>query len=143
VVAILFVLTGVQRLVPALALDVTRVLGAPTMVIGLLVAGCQISKLGRKALRFDGWNIAIGVIRNLLVPGLMFLVALALRGRLPTESLMVFCIVAATPGSINSVNLAFKYESDPRLAAEGVIFTHLFALVTMIGFMVLMERFIM
>lgn len=143
IAAILSVVTGLNRHIPALITDTMHIIGQPTMLIGQMVAGCQIYKLGFKALKFDGWNALVGLVRNLLIPGLMFLVALTLRGWMSPEALAVFCIVAITPASVNSVTLAMKYRSSAGLAAEGVVFTHLLAIGTMLGFVALIERFIL
>lgn len=143
VAAILCVFSGINRFIPQLILDVLHLCGQPTMLLGLLIAGTQIYKLGRKALKFNRWNILVGLIRNILVPGLMLCLALLLKGRLTREALTIFMLISMTPASVNSVTLALKYDSSPNLAAEGVIFTHLLAVASMLGFVVLVEMFVM
>ncbi len=137
---VVFVFTGSNRLVPDLANEVLKVLGQPTMIIGMMVAGTQIYKLGLKALKFDAWNIQIGIVRNILVPGLMLGFALLLKGHMSHEVLVMFMLVAVTPASVNSVTLAMKYNSAANLAAEGVIFTHILAIFTMVGYIALVEK---
>lgn len=137
--SILFVLTGVNRSIPGLITDVMRLVGQPTLFFGLFIAGTQIYKLGAKALKFDVWNILVGLLRNIVVPGLMLCLALALRGVVGDDALVIFLIVAVTPASVNSVTLAVKYNSAPNLAAEGVLFTHLLAIGTMLGYVALIE----
>lgn len=137
--AILCVMTGINRYLPTLVTDVMTKAGEPTLFFGLMVAGTQIHKLGFKALRFDGWNILVGLTRNIVVPGIMLCLMLLLRGHVAAEGLVVLGLVSITPASINSVMLAIKYKSSPKLAAEGVIFTHLLAIFTMIGYVYLIE----
>ncbi|HOV38246.1 MAG TPA: AEC family transporter, partial [Spirochaetales bacterium] len=103
----------------------------------LFVAGTRIYELGFRALRLDGWNILCGSIRLLLVPALMLLLSLVLRPFLSEETLAIFMLVSMTPGSVNSVTMAFKYNVDPQHAAEGVVFTHVFGLLTMTVFVLL------
>jgi predicted permease len=142
VAAVFFVLTGLNRFIPPLLSDAMTIVGQPTLLFGLLIAGTQIYKLGRNALKFDGWNIWVGLVRNILVPGILFGLALMLRGRISREALIVFMCVNITPAGVNSVTLAMKYKTAPHLAAEGVVFTHLLAVGTMMGYVVLIERFL-
>ncbi|MDR1519414.1 MAG: AEC family transporter [Planctomycetota bacterium] len=137
--AIFCVLSGAGRLIPRLFLDVLATIGQPTLVLGMIVAGAQIYKLGRRALRFDLWNIATGLLRNLAIPAAMLGIALLFRGRLTREALVLFTLVGATPASINSIPMAMKYGSDPELAAQGVIFTHLLGIFTMAMFISLIR----
>lgn len=141
--AILCVLCGVNRLIPSLVTDVMAKAGEPTLFFGLLIAGTQIHKLGFKALRFDGWNILVGLTRNIVVPALMLLLMLPLRGHISGEGLVIIGLVSITPASINSVMLAMKYGASSKLTAEGVIFTHLLAIFTMVGYVYLIEALYM
>lgn len=140
VAAALFVLTGLGGRIPGLILNTLHTIGQPTLLLGLVIAGTQIYKLGFRALRFDTWNILVGLVRNILVPALMLAVALALRGYMTREALTVFMLVAITPASVNSVTLAMRHERSAGLAAEGVIFTHLLAVFTMLGYVALIEK---
>ena len=142
VAGVFFVLTGLYRFIPSLLLDALQVIGQPTLLFGLMIAGTQIYKLGPSALKFDLWNILVGLVRNILVPGVLFGLALLLRGRIGREALIIFMLVNTTPASVNSVTLAMKYDSAPHLAAEGVIFTHLLAVGTMLGYVMLIERYL-
>ncbi len=136
------VLTGLNRFVPPFALDVGNTIGNPTLPLGLLIAGTQISRLGAKALKFDLWNILVGATRNLLLPAIAFGASLILRGYLTKEALIVFMLVAIAPASVNSITLALRYESSPELASEGVLFTHLLAGPSMVLFMYLVDRYL-
>lgn len=136
---VLFVFAGINRYIPALVLDFLAVAGQPTMIIGMMVAGGKICQLGFQALRFDAWNLQVGLIRNILVPALMLGAALLLKGTFSHEVLIMFMLVAVTPSSVNSVTMTIKYGSSPRLAAEGVIFTHLLAIITMPVFIALTD----
>jgi predicted permease len=112
------------------------------MLLGLLIAGTQIYKLGRGALKFNGWNMLVGLTRNILVPGILFALAMLLRNSLSRETLTIFMVVGVTPASVNSVTLALKFNVAPNLAAEGVVFTHVLGIGTMIGFITLVEQFL-
>ncbi len=142
VVAIVFVFTGLNRYVPRILNDGLAVLGQPTLLFGLLMAGTQIYKLGWKALKFDAWNISVALLRNFLVPGVLFLAALLLRGRLSRETLVIFMVIGSTPVSVNSITLAFKYKSSPELAAEGVLMTHIVAVVSMTAYVSLIKLYL-
>jgi predicted permease len=141
IAAIPCVLFGLGAYIPALFTDALTVIGGPTMFLGLLIAGTQIYKLGWGALKCDGWNILVGLARNILVPGALFALALLLRGLLSRETLVIFMVVGVTPASVNSVTLALKFNVAPNLAAEGVVFTHVLGAGTMIGFILLVEKF--
>ena len=139
---VFFVLTGLNKYIPSLISDCLITVGQPTMLFGLMIAGTQIYKLGKKALKFDAWNIVVGLSRNILIPAILFALALPLRGIVSSEALTIFLIASITPASVNSVTLAMKYNSAANLAAEGVIFTHILSIITMVGFVVLIEYFI-
>ncbi len=137
ILAIFFVLMGWNRSIPPLIAESAAVLGQPTLFMGLFVAGARIYELGFRALKLDKWNLLCGSIRILVVPALALLVALSLKGTLPPETLVIFMLVSITPASVNSVTMAFKYDVDPKHAAEGVVFTHVFGLATMTFFVLL------
>lgn len=136
---IVFALAGWGRFIPDLIMRSIQLAGQPTLFLGLMVAGFQIYKLGRQALKFDTWNILVGLLRNIALPALMLLLALALRGHIGRDSLTVFMLISVTPASVNSVTMALKFNSSPRLAAEGVLFTHVLAIGTMLGYVALTE----
>jgi hypothetical protein len=141
-VATVFVLSGINKLIPQLVLDVFATVGQPTLLLGLIIAGTQISKLGFKAVKFDQWNLLVGLVRNILVPAAVFAVCLLLKNVLPREAIIITMLVAISPASVNSIPLAMRYGSSPVLAAEGVLFTHLLAAPTMLGFIYLIDRFL-
>ena len=134
------VLSGVNVLIPRLVFDVFAAVGQPTLLLGFLVAGAQIGKLGLKALKFDRWNILVGLVRNILVPAVVLAACLPLVGLIPREAIVITMLVAISPASVNSITLALRFGSSPTLAAEGVLFTHLLAAPTMIGFIYLINR---
>jgi len=142
ILAIVFVLMGWNRSIPPLIAESTAVLGQPTLFMGLFVAGARIYELGFRALKLDKWNLLCGSIRILVVPALALLVALSLKGILPPETLVIFMLVSITPASVNSVTMAFKYDVDPKHAAEGVVFTHVFGLATMTFFVLLIVHYL-
>ena len=143
VAGIFCVLSGFSRFIPRLVIDVIVTLGEPTLFLGLFIAGTQIYKLGRKALRFNGWNILVGLSRNILIPAILFAFAFLLRNAISKESLVIFMIVSITPANVTTISLALKFDAPAELAAEGVVFTHALGIVTMIGFIMLIEKFLL
>jgi predicted permease len=139
------VLGGLNRLIPQLGFDLLSTLGAPTVPVAMLVVGSRIYKLGRGALRFDEWNCLLGLWRLIVIPGVLLLIALLL-GRyfeFSRQTLVLFMLVNVMPVSVNSVSLALRFKSDPSLAAQGVVFTHLFALLTLPVSVLLIEHFLL
>lgn len=143
ILAVVFVLTGVNARIPRLILDVFATVGGPTLLLGFVIAGAQISKLGVKALKLDRWNILVGLVRNILVPAAVFALCLLLKGTVSREAIVITMLVAIAPASVNSIPLALRYGSSTTLAAEGVLFTHLLAAPTMLGFIYLIELFLL
>jgi predicted permease len=135
------VLAKAGGLIPRLAIDVLATIGGPTLFIGLFIAGTQIYKLGGRALRFNGWNILTALLRNIVIPGLLFGLGFLLKGSISREALVIFMIASITPANVNSVTMAMKFGSAANLAAEGVVITHVFGIFTMMGFIMLIERF--
>jgi predicted permease len=132
--AIFCVLTDSGRFIPGVVMEVLHTAGQPTLILGMTVAGARIYGLGRRALSFDSWNLLTGLLRNILIPAVMLGVACLLRGWVEREALVMFILVSVAPASINSIPMAIKYGAAPELAAQGVVFTHLLAVFTMVVF---------
>jgi predicted permease len=135
------VLLDAGALIPRLVVDVLTTIGGPTLFIGLFIAGTQICRLGSRALRFNGWNVLTGLLRIVLIPGVLFGLGFFLRDFLSREALIIFLVSSITPANVTSVILAMKFGSSAELAAEGVVFTHVFGIASMVGFIMLIERF--
>lgn len=142
IAAIIVTLLRLGHLVPNAVRDALAVSGQPTLLIGLLIAGSRIHALGRNALKFDSWNLTVGILRNAALPAVFFFLALILRGTLSHEALVIFMLIAVAPASVNSITLALRYGLSPNPAAEGVLFTHLFSLLTIPPFIFLIDRFL-
>ncbi len=142
VLAIILVMTGTQHAVPQLAWDLLDTLGTPTVPIALILAGARIYGLGFGALRFDRWNISLGFIRLIIVPALIFGLCWWLKWQLgvANEVIIIHMLVAVMPVSINSVSMTMAYKRSPDLAAQGVVFTHLFSIATISAWMVLVQK---
>ena len=136
---ILFVVFGIK--LPPLVSSVFDTMGAPTTLIAMIVAGNRIYKLGIKVLKFDVWNIALGLIRLILVPALLFIPAYFLRPYIDVEVLGIFMIVNVMPVSVNSISLAKRYGVKAGPAAEGLVFTHLFGIGTMAVYLYFIKMF--
>jgi predicted permease len=142
-IAVGFVLTGLNKMLPSLVLDVFFTVGQPTLLLGLIIAGTQISKLGMKAVKFDRWNLLVGLVRNILVPAVVLALCLLLKGVVSREAIIITMLVAVAPASVNSIPMTLRFGSSPVLAAEGVLFTHLLAAPTMTGFIYLIDAFLL
>ena len=140
--SVFLVLTKLNTLIPHLIFEVSEEIGKSTLFLGLVIAGTQISKLGKRALKFDRWNIQVGLVRNIAAPAVLFVFCLLFKQYLPHEAMIILLLISIAPASVNSITLALRYDSAPELAAEGVLFTHLLALPTMIGFMFLFDGFL-
>lgn len=141
VVAVAVVLAGWSPHVPGLVLDISQVLGAPTVPLGIMLAGARIYSLGFKALKFDEWNISLAALRLLAVPAAVFGLALLLkRLGIPDPSILIISLVALMPTSVISVSLAVAYDVEPDRAAEGVMFTHLFSIATVTAGVILIQQ---
>ncbi|MBN1647798.1 MAG: AEC family transporter [Spirochaetales bacterium] len=138
---IIIVLTGLNNHMPGMVLSFFDTLGAPTMVIAMLVAGSRIYVLGFKSFKLNKWNISLGLIRLVLVPGLLFFAAILLRPYVSDQILIVFMLVNVVPVSVNSIALAKRYNSSPELAAQGIVFTHVFGILTMSAFIALIQLY--
>jgi malate permease and related proteins len=139
VIAVVVVLSGVRDILPSAAGPVfasvgeaLSVFGRAALPVAMIVAGSRIAGMGRGALCFDGWNIRLILLRLVLVPGILFLIGVGLKyiGCFSRESLIIFMLVNAMPVSINSISLSQRFNRSSDLAAQGVVMTHLFALIT-------------
>ncbi|MBN2509204.1 MAG: AEC family transporter [Spirochaetales bacterium] len=140
VAGITAVLTGISTRIPAFAMTMIGTIEKPILVVAMLIAGSRIYILGLKALKFDWWNIQIGLVRLVLVPAVLLAVTVLLKPYVKPDILIIFMLVNTMPASLFSISLAHKYHSSPELAAEGVVFTHVFGLITMPVFIFLIQK---
>jgi predicted permease len=136
--SILLVVSGLNRQVPALVYETAGTLGAPTVAVSMMLVGTRIYRLGRHALVFNRWNISLGLLRLVAVPALIVASGVLLRrfGHLDNDSLFIFLLVGMMPASLSSVSLAMAYKSSPDLAAQSIVFSHVFSLATITLFLV-------
>lgn len=143
---IIIVLSGVKEHTPEafnkflyLVLDTV---GKPTMAVAMIVAGVEIYKLGFRSLRFDRWNIVLGIMRLLVIPLILFAAAFGLRALgVAREITFIFVLVGIMPVSINSISLSIRFGASAERAAEAAVFTHLFGIATIAVFMTAIQRF--
>lgn len=144
VLAIVIALAGVAKHTPRLLLDAAETLGAPTVPLGIMLAGARIYTLGFRAMKFNAWNISLAVIRLIIVPAIMFVVAWVMKLlHCSDESILITLLVALMPTSVVAVSLAISYKVSPDLAAEGVIFTHVFSIVTVTAGIFLIQQLLL
>lgn len=134
---ILFVITGLADIVPKGAVDIFQILGNCTIPVAMIIAGGQIASLGREALKFDKWNMQLGFVRLIAVPVLLMVPSYFLMKytSISREMLIIFMLVNLAPVSVNSVSMAIRFKADADLTAEGVVFTHIFSIFTMMFFL--------
>jgi malate permease and related proteins len=142
--SIIIVLLDLNKYIPKTAFDVLETLGNPTITIAMMIAGARIYSLGLKALKFNFWNVSLGFLRLILIPGILFGIGFLLKYlfHISNEVMIIFMLVNFMPVSINSVGMALNYKSSPDLAAEGVVFTHLFSIITVTAYIILMQTFL-
>ncbi len=144
ILAILTVLLKINAHIPKLIFNVLDVMGKPTVPVAMIIAGASIYKLGKNALKFNTWNISLGLLRLIIIPGLLFILTYFLKVyfNLPRETIIIFMLVNIMPVSINSISLAIRFKSSPDLAAQAVVFTHLFALLTIPIYIIMIEKWL-
>lgn len=145
VLAILVVLAGANKYIPSLAFSILNTIGGATLPVAMIIAGVNIYRLGRNALKFDVWNVSLGIVRLVVIPVVLLVFSLFLKNycNFSRDFLLIFNLVNIMPVSINSVVLSIRFKSSPQLAAEGVVFTHLFCLLTLPVYLVLIQRWIL
>jgi predicted permease len=145
VLAIIIVLTGLNNFIPKIGFDIFETLGSPTIPIAMIIAGGRIYSLGLNALKFNFWNISLGVLRLIIIPSILLSLSFLLKYlfNLSNDVLTIFMLVNIMPVSINSISMALSYKTSPDLASQGVIFTHIFSIITIPVFIVLMENILL
>jgi malate permease and related proteins len=143
IAAVIIVIFGFNKFIPAVVNDVFKTIGSPTLPVSMIVAGAQIYKLGKNALKFDLFNILIGVNRLILIPGILFLLSLFLKNYFSKEIIGIFMIVNVMPVSIISVSMAIRYGSDPELASQNIVSNHILSMITIPVFIILIKFFLM
>jgi len=97
-------------------------MGDPTLAIAMIVVGAQIYKLGKDAIKFNLNNILIAFNRLILIPFVLFLFSYLIKDYFSKEIIGIFMIVNVMPVSVISVSMAIRYNSDPDLAAQNILF---------------------
>lgn len=121
---------------PDLVLKTVRDIGRCGTPVALIVMG-GLFNFG--AIRSNRKAISVGVLtRLLIVPALMIPISLALGFRGPAM-VGLMCIFIA-PCATTSFNLASAMDSDADLAAQLVVFTSLFSLLTIFCWIFLLTR---
>jgi malate permease and related proteins len=141
IVAVIFVLSGLNKFIPNIVKDLSDSIGKPTVIISMIVAGAQIYKLGAKAIKFDLWNISLGVIRLIIVPVILLFLSIILNSKfnVSKDTLLIFMLVNIMPVSIVSVSFALKFNTAPECASQSVVFTHLFSVLTIPVFIYIIQ----
>jgi len=140
-IAIIITLSGLNKFIPKIAEETFKTMGTPTLAVSMIVVGAKIYNLGKEAFKFDLYNVLIGVNRLLIIPGILFLIALLLKNYFPKEVLGIFMLVNVMPVSIISVSMALRFNSDANLAAQNIVSNHLISIFTIPAFIVLIKIF--
>lgn len=141
VLGVITVFTGLNNQIPEFAISIIDVLSKPLLAVAMLITGSRIYVLGLKSLKFNLWNFNLGIIRLVIVPGLLFLLAIVLRPYINDEILIIFMLVNVMPVSLNSISMAHRYNTSTELAAQGIVFTHLFGIISMAVYITLIQGF--
>ena len=93
------------------------------------------------SLKFDRWNMGLIVVRLILVPLILFIVAwlLYVYCGVSRDIILVFSIVNLMPVSLNSVSMTIRFKSSPELAAQGIVSTTLVSSITIVAFLILFK----
>jgi len=102
-------------------------IGGATIPIAMIVAGSRMAGLRGQHL-FSRLQISVGLLRLVIIPA----AAIGLIVLLPllTDVQRILCLVAIMPSAITSVVLSELYRADSEFAASSVLITHLFSLLT-------------
>jgi len=108
-------------------LQVLDVFGRGTVPLAMMVAGSRMAELKPDHLRQFS-QLSVVFLRLILIPvctlGLLQLLPL------PVNTRQIIAIVAIMPSSVASVMLSDLYGADREFAATSVLMTHLFSLIT-------------
>jgi hypothetical protein len=120
-------------LAPDLLVDLSRVLVVALLPLGFFAVGTALAEEAKEgALRvpppLTAPVAAATLVRLVLAPGLLYLLALALID-LPAT----FLLLAAMPCGINTMTVAHAYGLDLRLTAETLTWTTLIALLVVLA----------
>ena len=105
----------------------TKLFGAGTVAIAMIVAGSRMMELNCKSL-FRGLQLFVVSMRLLVVPA----ICLAAIYLLPfdKEARNILAILAVMPSSVASVALSDFFSADTETAAASVLLTHLIGILT-------------
>lgn len=142
-IATIITLLGINKFIPKLLFDAVKTIGDPTLVIAMIIAGAQVYKLGRDAIKFNLYNILMAFNRLILIPFVLFILSYLLKDYFSKEIIVIFMIVNVMPVSVISVSMAIRYNSDPDLAAQHVVSNHLISIITIPVYIMLIKYFLM
>ncbi len=108
-------------------LNIVSLMGNATIPVALFIAGAKMGEVEYKNL-FDYKSLFLSFLRLVLIP--LTSIFLFYIFSFPSEIKKVLIVVAIMPTAIASIVLSEAFESDSKFAAETVLLTHLFSLIT-------------
>lgn len=125
------IIVGITALkIPGFILDSTRILGAATIPLSLLVVGSIMSKGQLQKLRtYKKSLILIILCRLMIVPTLALLVT-GLFGTLSPLLRAIIVLQSAMPSASTTPIFTTRFGGDQQLASAGVFATHICSVVT-------------
>ncbi len=116
----------IQEAVAAITASAT-LLGGATIPVAMLIAGSRMAGL-HPAHLFRPAELAVSAVRLVLVPGIAAAVLFLLP--LDVQTRRILLLVAVMPCAVSSVLMSERYGADSEFAASSVLVTHLFCLLT-------------
>jgi len=108
-------------------LNIINLLGNATIPVALFIAGAKMGEIEFKKI-FIFKSLLLVFLRLILIPltSIFFFYIFSF----PYEIRKILIVVAIMPSAIASIVLSEAFESDSKFAAETVLLTHLFSLMT-------------
>ncbi|HOK57315.1 MAG TPA: AEC family transporter [bacterium] len=108
-------------------LNVITLLGNATIPVALFIAGAKMGEIELKDI-FIFKSLFLAILRLILIP--LTCIFLFYIFSFPYEIRRVLIVVTIMPCAIASIVLSEAFEGDSKFAAETVLLTHLFSLIT-------------
>lgn len=108
-------------------LNVVTLLGNATIPVALFIAGTKMGEIELKNI-FKFKLILLSFLRLVIIP--LTSIFFFYKFSFPVDIRNILIIVAIMPSAIASIVLSEAFNSDSKFAAETVLLTHLFSLIT-------------
>jgi malate permease and related proteins len=127
ILALIFIIIGIDRLMPEFIFKPLKMLGDSTLALAMLVVGGNLAQMRFK--KIELFSLSYLVLAKLILLPLAAL-AIIITFDMPYLMKLLILVQAAMPSATSLSVITTHYKFKDQLISEGIFYTHLVSLVT-------------